>query len=214
MSRDEGWATADYVVVDVEGNGAQPPQLVELALVPVRQGSIGPARTWLVRPPEPITWQARRVHRISNGDVAHAPAIAEVAEEVLETLGDSVLVGHAVHVDVDVLRRSLPGWAVPDTIDTLRLARQAFDLTSYTLDSLVRHRGLDDGLPQDMRPHRAGYDATLTARLFVDLATTMAPGGVTCGALLRAGGPASNPRQSSLTYDDALFDPFHPLTTP
>lgn len=212
MSRDEGWAAADYVVVDVEGNGAQPPELVELALVPVRQGQIGPAQTWLVRPPEPISWQAHRVHGISNKDVTDAPRVEDVAGEVLECLGDSVLVGHAVHVDVDVLSRSLPGWVVPDTIDTLRLARQAFELRSYTLGSLVRHRGLEAGLPQGMRPHRAGYDATVTARLFVDLAMTMAPGGATRDVLLRASGP---PRPTPT--DEAqptLFDPFRPLTTP
>lgn len=211
MTHEQDWTTADYVVVDVEGNGAQPAQLVEFALVPVHQGTIGPARAWFVRPPEPITWQARRVHGISNDDVAHAPPVEEVAEEILEALGDSVLVGHAVHVDVAVLSRSLPGWVVPDTIDTLKLARRTFDLPSYSLASLVEHRGLDAGLPQGMRPHRAGYDATVTARLFVDLATSLAPGGATRESLLRAGGTPASP-----LVDEAqptLFDPFHPLTS-
>ncbi|MEV0891673.1 3'-5' exonuclease [Promicromonospora sp. NPDC050262] len=212
MTHDQDWATADYVVVDVEGNGAQPPQLVELALVAIHDGSIGPARTWLVPPPDPITWQARRVHGISDDDVAGAPPVEQVAEEVLEALGNSVLVGHAVHVDVAVLSRSLPDWAVPDTIDTLRLARQAFGLPSYSLGALVRHRGLDSGPPQGMRPHRAGYDATVTARLFVDLATALVPGGATREALLRAGGRA-RPRLAD-EAPPTLFDPFGPLTTP
>ncbi|MFJ3405412.1 exonuclease domain-containing protein [Promicromonospora sp. NPDC090134] len=216
MTRDDAWSAADYVVVDVEGSGAQPPQLVELALVPVHQGGIRSARTWLVRPPEPITWQARRVHGISNDDVTDAPRAEEVAEEVLEALGDSILVGHAVHVDVAVLSRALPGWAVPDMIDTPRLARRAFDLPSYSLSSLVRHRRLDAGMPPGMRLHRAGYDATVTARLFVDLASTMTPGGATRDALLSTGGPARSPAQPATAHDadQTIFDLFRPLTAP
>ena len=212
MTRDQHWTTADYVVVDVEGNGTRPPQLVELALLRVHQGHIGPVTTWLVRPPEPITWQAYQVHGIRDRDVADAPTIDDVAEDVLEVLGDSILVGHAVRVDVAVLRRALPGWTVPDTIDTLRLARRAFDLPSYSLSSLVQHRRLNVDLPLEMRPHRADYDVTVTARLLVDLATILAPDGMTREGLLRAGGPPQ-----SAPADEAqptLFDPFRPLATP
>ena len=139
MTRGELWTAADYVVVDVEGNGGRPPELVEVALVPIRQGSIGHSRTWLVRPATPITWQARKVHGISDDDVADAPTIGDVAEDVLAALGDSILVGHAVHVDIDVLSRTLPGWRPTHAIDTLRLSRRAFDLPSYSLGTLVGH---------------------------------------------------------------------------
>lgn len=201
MSRDEGWAAAEYIVVDVEGNGARPSHLVELALVPVRQGRIGTARTWLVRPADPITWQATRVHGITNDDVAEAPPVRQIAAEVLEVLGGTVLVGHAV-----------PGWVGPVTIDTLRLARRVFDLPSYSLSALVEHRHLDGGLPEGSRPHRAGYDATVTARLFVDIASNLSPGGATQQALMLAGGPADPLRDD--VAQPALFDPLRPITTP
>jgi exodeoxyribonuclease X len=35
------WTSLNYVVVDVEGNGQQPPDLVELAAVPIVGGVIG-----------------------------------------------------------------------------------------------------------------------------------------------------------------------------
>jgi hypothetical protein len=35
------WTTLHYVVVDVEGNGQQPPELVELAVVPIMGGVLG-----------------------------------------------------------------------------------------------------------------------------------------------------------------------------
>jgi len=201
------WDEADYVVVDVEGNGARPPELVELAVVPVRRGKIGQARTWLVRPPTPITWQVRRIHGISNEEVAAAPTIEEVAGDIRRTLGGAIPVGHGVHIDIDVLRRSLPGWEPPPALDTLRLARRAFDLPSYSLGSLVEHLHLAAGLPSGTRAHRADYDAIVTARLFVGLATSLTPGGPTLEALQRVAGTGPAAKSSSAVDDGpTLFD--------
>jgi len=36
------------------------------AVVPIVAGDIGEPVTWLVRPPEPITWQADQIHRITT----------------------------------------------------------------------------------------------------------------------------------------------------
>ena len=47
------WASMRYAVVDVEGNGQQPPDLVELAVVPIVGGIIRHPATWLVRPNPP-----------------------------------------------------------------------------------------------------------------------------------------------------------------
>ncbi|RPF21492.1 3'-5' exonuclease [Myceligenerans xiligouense] len=170
------WDELNYVVVDVEGNGNRPPDLVELAIVPILHGQIGEPRSWLVRPPHPIQWHARNIHGISNDDVAHAPTIAEVADDVLAALAAGVPVGHNAHVDLDVLTRSLPGWQPAEAFDTLKLARRAWNLTSYRLGALVRHRRLDADIPDGLRPHRAGYDALVTARLFVDLIASSAAG--------------------------------------
>ncbi|MBO0607790.1 3'-5' exonuclease [Myceligenerans salitolerans] len=206
------WDELNYVVVDVEGNGYRPPDLVELAAVPIRHGRIGQPRSWLVRPPHPIQWQARNIHGISNDDVAGSPTIAEVADDVLAALGDAVPVGHNVHVDLDVLTRSLPGWKPVEAFDTLKLARRAWSLPSYRLGALVRHRRLDTDLPGGLRPHRAGYDALVTARLFVDL---VAGSDVGEGAMLQelrqfglaAGlGAASAAAVRPAASDPTLFD--------
>ena len=207
MSTTIRWDDVDYVVVDVEGNGARPPDLVEVAAVPVRGGVVGKPLVWLIRPPVPITWQARKIHGISNDDVANAPTIDTVADEIKAALGDAIPVGHAVHVDLDVLHRSLPDWDHPTALDTLKLARHAFDLESYKLTALVEHRRLDTDLPAGMKAHRADYDALVTARLFVDLAPGFAPGGATLGDLVEiaSSGKRGN---STPTTDDAptLFD--------
>src|SRR5581483_7718554 len=67
------WTSLSYAVADVEGNGQQPPDLVELAVLPITDGTIGQPVTWLVKPPRPIRYPATRIHGISGEDVASAP---------------------------------------------------------------------------------------------------------------------------------------------
>jgi exodeoxyribonuclease X len=165
------WTSLTYVVVDVEGNGQQPPDLVELAVLPLVAGTIGEPTSWLIRPNLPITPFARRIHGISNEQVADAPTFADIKTEVLAVLGKDALVAHNAHVDVGVLRRKLGGWECPEVFDTLRLARRLLPkLPSYKLGALVEHFSLGEGLPEGLTPHRATYDALIAARLFVHLA--------------------------------------------
>jgi DNA polymerase III epsilon subunit-like protein len=44
LSRMTHWTKLNYVVVDVEGNGHQPPDLVELAAVPIVDGTVGESK--------------------------------------------------------------------------------------------------------------------------------------------------------------------------
>ncbi|TDV54178.1 exonuclease domain-containing protein [Actinophytocola oryzae] len=165
------WTTLDYVVVDVEGHGHQPPDLVELAAVPIVAGSVGEPKSWLVKPDQPITHFARKVHGISNEQVADAPMFAYVEADVRNALDASALIAHNAHVDIGVLQRKLGDWECPEVFDTLKLARRLLPgRTSYKLDSLVADFNLSHGLDTTDGPHRATYDALVTARLFVHLA--------------------------------------------
>jgi DNA polymerase III epsilon subunit-like protein len=164
------WTNHRFAVVDVEGNGQQPPDLVEIAIVPIEAGQIGEARSWLVKPPRPITAMARRFHRISNDDVAAAPSADEVAEEIRKELEGAVFVAHNAHVDLSVVSRSFPGFAPAEVVDTLKAARRLLlGQVSYKLGNLAEALGLAEGLAADLQPHRATYDAIVCARLLVHL---------------------------------------------
>ena len=166
------WTSLDYAVIDVEGNGQQPPDLVELAVVPIRYGVIGESASWLVRPGEPIRHVATRIHGLKNEDVAGAPLFTEIADQVLRALDMPALVAHNAHVDVDVMARKLVGWQPPEVFDTLRIARRLLPgRASYRLGALTSAFHLADGLPSGLSPHRAEYDALVAARLFVKMAT-------------------------------------------
>nr|MDT0657257.1 3'-5' exonuclease [Micromonospora sp. DSM 115978] len=167
------WTDLIYAVVDVEGNGQHPPDLVELAVVPIVRGVIGEPVSWLVRPAEPIRYFATRIHGLTNKDVAGAPEFAGIKTDVLRTLEGAALVAHNAHVDLDVLGRKLgDGWQPSEVFDTLTLARLLVpNQGSYRLGSLVEYFKLTEEIPDGLMPHRATYDALVTARLFVELAT-------------------------------------------
>jgi DNA polymerase III epsilon subunit-like protein len=166
------WTDLTYVVVDVEGNGQRPPDLVEMAIVPIVGGVIGEPMDWMVRPDQPITPFARRIHGITNEELEHADTFADVQSSVLEALQADALVAHNAHVDVGVIQRKLGEWQCPEVFDTLKLARRLLPgRPSYKLGSLVDTFLLSDDLPPGLTPHRATYDALVAARLFVHLVT-------------------------------------------
>lgn len=169
------WTSLNFVVVDVEGNGQQPPDLVELAAVPIVGGVIGKPLSWLVKPDAPINHFATRIHGLTNKDVADCPSFEAITGDVLAALDADALVAHNAHVDLGVLSHKLPGWESPEVFDTLKLARRLVPgLDSYRLGNLVEAYSLAEGLADDLNPHRATYDALVTARLFVLLATKAA----------------------------------------
>ncbi|MCJ1677053.1 3'-5' exonuclease [Streptomyces sp. APSN-46.1] len=169
------WSTwpRPLFVVDVEGNGANPPDLVEIAAVPVENGMPQPdgARTWLIRPPTPIPSRISRIHGITNEMTADAPTWPEIAKDVQELLDGAWICAHSASVEYGLLTRHMPHWQPAGVIDTLRLARAAFPgHKGFGLDALITHTGirLDDVAGTR---HRAGYDAHATALLLHHLAT-------------------------------------------
>ncbi|HEY0937779.1 MAG TPA: 3'-5' exonuclease [Trebonia sp.] len=125
----------------------------------------------LVKPEAPIKRIATQCHGLTARDVADSPVIADISADVRAALHADALVAHNAHVDVGVLRRQLTGWNVPEVFDTLKLARRpVLDVPGYKLGTLVERFKLAEGFASELRPHRATYDALVTARLFVALA--------------------------------------------
>jgi DNA polymerase III epsilon subunit-like protein len=203
---DQPWTSFGYAVVDVEGNGQQPPDLVELAIVPITAGNIGQPLAWLVRPPRPITAMATRFHRINNDDIATCPRVEDVADEIRAALGDSIFVAHNAHVDRSVVERHLPGYTPTTVIDTLKLARRlAPGLASYRLGELVTAFKLHQEPAPGHGPHRAAYDALACARLLAHLATPADGSPHALGELLTTATGPPPKRPPVFDNTDALF---------
>ncbi|WP_214404783.1 3'-5' exonuclease [Pseudonocardia lacus] len=165
------------VVVDVEGNGQQPPEIVEIALLPLDQDkptTVEDLRTWLVRPARPITaLVTRKVHGITETDVAGSPPWGDVAGQVSAVVDGAVVVAHNASVEHRVLGAHLPTWQPPLVLDTLRLAKAVWPTLpgGYGLDNLITSAGLTPPgeSAAGLRRHRAGYDAWMTAALLIAL---------------------------------------------
>lgn len=166
------WTRERFVVVDVEGNGCEPPEIVECAIAEIVCGQIaGPVREWLVKPRNRITNLVERIHGISNPMVANAPSFSEIAADIRSMLRTDYLVAHNASVELRFLTSALAGWQPRGVVDTLRLARRFLPgRRSYSLTALTDELGLAPPRDKKGRPHRAGFDAMAAARLFVFLA--------------------------------------------
>lgn len=165
------WTSLPLAVLDLEGNGHHPPDLVELAAIQVDDGVAGETRSWLVRPDNKITHRVSQIHGIKNSDVANAPSFASVADDVMSVLAGRYLVAHNAAVDWEVLSRKIPRLRPPAVLDTLRLARALVPgRDSYGLTKLLMAFELQDRLDRvEGQPHRAAYDAFAALQLLLYL---------------------------------------------
>jgi DNA polymerase-3 subunit epsilon len=172
-----GIESGRYWVIDVEGNGATPPEIVELAMLEIADLKFtGNKRHWLVRPKHQIEASATRIHGLTDDDLIGAPAIEDIADDVLEWLDDTPIVGHNVRVELEIISRSIPDWSPRAAIDTLKLARLLRPgLPSYGLEKLGASLGHSDEAARlsESRHHSALYDATLTGLIFIDLVSSL-----------------------------------------
>lgn len=153
-------------VLDTEGNGQHPSEIIELAAVEMIGMVItGRYRQWRFRPRLPIHHRATRIHGITDRDLRGCGRIEDHADEIRAMLDDHAIAGHAVHVELDGLQRALPGWRPRRAYDTLRIVRKAYpDLARHRLSSMGDHLGLSDmaaRLTSGRTAHSAFYDALL-----------------------------------------------------
>lgn len=160
-------------VVDVEGNGATPPEIIEIALLElIDLEPTGRAFHWLIKPNESISAAVTRIHGLTDADVAGAPTIDDVAEDILTWTDGGVIVGHNVRVELEAISRLIPEWQPLAAIDTLKLARSLRPgLESYGLEKLGSALGLTAEAERQtgLKHHSAEFDVVLTGLLFSSL---------------------------------------------
>lgn len=156
-----------FAAVAITDNGRDHPAPVEIAVAALDDGVLADTVAhWVIRPTEPITAAVTRACGITNDDVARAPALPEVADEIRAAIGDRILLAHRGRHCLDHLTAALPGWAAPSTLDTRRLSVRVWPTSSRALGVLL-HRADITG-PGTLG--RADHDAPATAHLFLHLA--------------------------------------------
>jgi DNA polymerase III epsilon subunit family exonuclease len=165
-----------YTVLDAETTGLAPSRgdrIVSIACVRIRNGAVRPSEVLdtLVNPGRSIPPESTRIHGITDGMVAGAPAIEAIVPDVLHFADGTVLAGHQVWFDLMFLRE------VTERIGAPPLTRSHPVLDTWLLSQFL-HGPLGDhdletvavrlGVPPHGR-HTARGDALMTAEILVRL---------------------------------------------
>lgn len=163
------------IVFDTETTGLDPRdghRLVEFAGIElVERMPTGRHFHIYVNPGRSMPAEAEAVHGLTEDFLRDKPAFAASARELLDFLGDAMLVAHNAQFDMRFLNFELERAGLPPldggrVIDTLELARSRFPGAKHTLDALCQRFGID----RSARVlHGALIDAELLAEVYVEL---------------------------------------------
>ena len=114
-------------------------------------------------PERAIPAEAQRIHGLSDVFLSDKPRFHEKCEELLEFLGDAMLVAHNATFDFGFLNGELKKIgrdiiSLERMIDTVAMARQRHPGAKHSLDALCTRYGID-------RSHRVLHGALLDAQL-------------------------------------------------
>lgn len=163
------------VVLDTETTGLEVEKghrLVEICCVEL-DGRLPTGRFYhtLIDPERDIPAEAVAIHGLSEEKLRGQPLFAQIAEPLLEFMGDSRLVIHNAEFDLKFLNSELARLdrsPIPASrsIDTLALARRRFPGASCSLNDLCRRFNFD--LSGRLK-HGARIDAELLAQVYLEL---------------------------------------------
>ena len=156
-----------YAIVDIETTGgyAAANDITEIAIVLHDGQGVTEVYQTLIKPSVPIPYFIQSLTGIHPLMLEDAPGFGEVAGQIHEMLQGRIFVAHNVNFDYSFVKHHLAASGLElnaQKLCTVRLARKVFpSLPSYSLGNLCRHFNI---IIENR--HRAGGDATATARLF------------------------------------------------
>ena len=181
-----------YVVLDTELTSLDPRsnRLLSIGAIAMQGAKIrlGEQVYSVVNPGGEIPVDTIVIHGLRPADVEQGCDSGKAVGELLEFVGDSIIVGHFVHIDLQVLRKELQRASRQLLNPALDTARAHYWLAANE----ARRRGVEDvNEPLDLATlavrynlqveeiHHALHDAFLTAQLWQRLLPRLAERGVT-----------------------------------
>lgn len=166
----------DFVSIDLETTGLLPKEdrIIELAAVRFRDGKETAVYHSYLNPGREVPGRITELTGITADMVKVAPQFADVYSEVLEFIGDDVLMAHHISFDFAFLKRAvLNSMSTKQAkangfekkgIDTLKIARYFLpELESRSLGALCKYYNIE------IDAHRAEEDARATALLYMKM---------------------------------------------
>ncbi|HKI78967.1 MAG TPA: exonuclease domain-containing protein [Ignavibacteriaceae bacterium] len=162
---------AEFCVVDTETTGLSPRSnnIIEIGLVKISRLKVVETYHSMINPGRSIPYFITNLTGISDDDVYDAPFFEDIAEEIIEFIGEKVIAAHNLSFDKSFLRyefRSV-GKELPTNSEvcTLKLARKLYPaLKSKSLGSVCSHLKL-----KNSGAHRALSDAEVTGKALIKM---------------------------------------------
>ena len=162
---------AEFSVIDVETTGlsAKTNRVIELGLVKIRNYKIAERYETLINPGSYIPDFISQLTGITDDDVENAPFFSDIADDLKNFVGDTIICGHNLSFDSSFIKYEfLRNGEEPlynEQVCTLKLARRLYpELQSKSLSSITKHLKL-----RNKSPHRALGDAEVTARALIKM---------------------------------------------
>lgn len=154
-----------FAAIDFESAGSAPGRTdepVQIAVVHMDGESIRAVLDSYVRPENPVTWAAKKVHGISDELVKDAPRLLDLWPEIKAAMEGRWIVAHGASTEKRFLR-VFPFHSFGPWVDTLVLTRAVYPgLASHSLGDIIRALTLEkeeEISSEGFRWHDAGCDA-------------------------------------------------------
>jgi DNA polymerase-3 subunit alpha (Gram-positive type) len=99
----------NFCVIDLETTGGNPEtdRIIEIGMVKIENLKLTEEQNFLVNPEKEIPEFIQKLTGIKSADVAHSPKIEEIIDEIVQFVGDSILVAHNTSFDIPFLNGTL-----------------------------------------------------------------------------------------------------------
>jgi DNA polymerase III subunit epsilon len=158
-----------FCVIDLETTGGNPEneKIIEIGMIKIENRRIAEERSFLINPEKEIPEFVQKLTGIRKADVKHSPKIEEVIDEIIEFIGDSILVAHNTSFDIPFLNGVLKKLQRPvlenKVICTNIMTKYMIpDIMSSNLTYMSQIFGISHS-----QAHRAIEDARATGQLLL-----------------------------------------------
>ncbi len=159
----------EFCIIDLETTGGNPDteKIIEIGLVKVENRRISEERSFLINPQKEIPDFVQKLTGIRRADVEHSPKIEEVIDEIVQFIGNSILVAHNTSFDVPFLNGVLKKLKRP-TLENKVICTNIMtkymipDIMSSNLNYMASIFGIHHS-----QAHRAVEDARATGLLLL-----------------------------------------------
>ena len=143
-----------------------------MGLVKVRDGKVVDTFATLIQPPGEHNWFSPfniKVHGIHPDDIVDAPSWREALAQMIDFVGDDILVAHNAGFDMGVLQDSadfieadIPEWRYACSV---LISRKTYNIESHRLNAVAYVIGIEE-----FNHHDALADAEVCARIIIHAA--------------------------------------------